>query len=75
MKKWFVEVSDMALCFARKWWRPAICIGMAGSILVNGIALPLMTRTYPDLVGLAAVVAALAPFAWFRTQEKIKRAD
>ena len=71
-KRKAIAASDMVLCLARKWWRPMICLGIGGSLIVNGVVVPLVTHTYPDLVGLAAVVAAASPFAWFRTYEKVK---
>lgn len=52
------RVMDIALCLIRKWWRPLTCVGIAGSMLVHGIILPLMTKSYPDLMGLAAVITA-----------------
>lgn len=66
--------SEIALCAVRKWWRPIVCISMGLSLLVNGVALPLILRQFPDLTGLAALCVALAPFAWLRTHEKIKGA-
>lgn len=66
---WF---EGAALCAFRKWWRPATCVIAAGTVFVNGIYLPLKTHTAADLVGLAAVLGALAPFAIARTAELIK---
>jgi hypothetical protein len=40
--------------------------------MVNGVAVPLMTRSYPDLTGLAACIVAAAPFAAIRAWEKAK---
>lgn len=65
-----MQAQDVALCFVRKWWRPLICIGMGGSIVVNGIVIPLLTRTQPDLMGLAALFTAASPFAVMRGFEK-----
>lgn len=62
----------LALCFFRKWWRPSTCVIAAGTVAVNGIYLPIKTHTAADLTGLAAVLAALAPFAIARTAELIK---
>lgn len=67
-------LSEIALCAVRKWWRPLVCMSMGLSLLVNGVILPLITLTFPDLTGLAAVCVALSPFAWLRTQEKFKGA-
>jgi len=70
--KWLESTVDVAVCFVRKTWRPAICFQMGMVLMTNGVVLPLMTRTVPDLLGLAALIAALAPFAWLRTVEKSK---
>lgn len=70
--RWLAAGERSALAFVRRWWRPGVCLSMAASLAVNGTILPLMTRTYPDLLGLAALAAALAPFAWLRTSEKVK---
>ena len=64
------RLLEVALCFVRKWWRPVICAGMGGALLVNGIILPLMTKTPADLTGLSALCVSLTPFAWLRTVEK-----
>ena len=61
-----------ALCAVRKWWRPLVQLGIGGSLIVNGVAVPLMTRTSPDLTGLAACIVAAAPFAAIRAWEKAK---
>lgn len=65
-------VVDTGVCFVKKTWRPAICFHMGLVLLVNGVVLPLVNRSVPDLLGLAALIAALAPFAWLRTVEKTK---
>ena len=75
MIKRLSELSDLMLCFIRKFWRPLVCISMGLTLLVNGVVIPLATWAVPDLVGLAAVVAAMTPFAWLRTHEKIRGAD
>jgi hypothetical protein len=47
-----------------KWWRPATCVGMAVTVWTQGVALPMTTKTYPDLGGLAALfTAVVAAFA------------
>jgi hypothetical protein len=59
-----VKMMVVALCLIRKWWRPITCVGIAGSVVVHGVVLPLMTRQSPDLTGLAALItAASAAFA------------
>lgn len=70
LRAWAIGASNSALCFARQWWRPLICLSIGGSVLVNGIVVPILTRTFPDLTGLAAVIAAASPFAYFRSSEK-----
>jgi hypothetical protein len=72
LKARLLHWQEIALCLVRKWWRPIVCVSMGGSLLVNGIILPLWTKTYPDLLGLAAVCGALTPFAWLRTKEKVE---
>lgn len=58
------KIMDIALCLIRKWWRPVTCVGIAGSVMVHGVILPLMTKMSPDLTGLAALItAATAAFA------------
>jgi len=47
-------------------------LGIAGSLLVNGIWVPLVSGVGADLVGLAALVASLTPFVAARTVEKMK---
>lgn len=70
-----MAIQDVALCLVRKWWRPAVCIGIGGSLVVNGVVLPLVTHHQPDLTGLAAVIAAASPFAVARTVEKLQGKD
>jgi hypothetical protein len=67
-----LAIIDAGVCLIKKTWRPITCLGIAGSILVNGVVIPLQTHTVPDLVGLAALVTALAPFVISRTMEKLK---
>lgn len=54
------RVQEVALCVVRKWWRPITAIGIAGSMIVHGIVLPLILMEPPDLMGLAALVTAAA---------------
>lgn len=63
---------DIALCVIRKWWRPLTCVAIAGSMFVHGIILPLMTRSSPDLMGLAALVTAVTGAFAVREWGKIK---
>lgn len=52
------HAMDIGLCLIRKWWRPITCVGIAGSVLVHGVILPLMTKQSTDLTGFSALVAA-----------------
>jgi len=72
MKSKLMAAQEVALCLVRKWWRPIICIGLGGALITNGIFIPLMKGQGADLVGLAALVTSVTPFAWLRTTEKIK---
>lgn len=67
-----MSASSSCLCFVRQWWRPAICVGIAASVMNVGVILPLLTKTQPDLVGLAAVIGAASPFAMIREWGKHK---
>lgn len=53
-------VMEVALCLIRKWWRPLTCVGIAATMWVQGVIIPLATKTVPDLTGLAALVTAIA---------------
>jgi len=58
------RLVDMALCLARKWWRPAACIALVLSFFVNFVYIPYLTQTPINPVDWAAAVAALtAAFA------------
>lgn len=72
MKAAVLALQSAALCAVRKWWRPLVQLGIGGSLIVNGVAVPLITRSYPDLGGLAACIVAAAPFAAIRAWEKAK---
>lgn len=72
MKAAVLAFQGAALCAVRKWWRPLVQLGIGGSLIVNGVAVPLITRSYPDLGGLAACIVAAAPFAAIRAWEKAK---
>lgn len=69
---WAVSFVDrVGLCFFRKWWRPLTCVIAAGTVYVNGIHIPIATGQGADLTGLAALLAALSPFAIARTVEVV----
>lgn len=66
------KIMDIVLCLIRKWWRPITCIGIAGSVMVHGIILPLMIKQSPDLIGLAALITAASAAFAVREWGKIK---
>lgn len=72
MKSAILAALDALLCLIRKFWRPLTCVGIAGSLIVNGIVIPLWTKGAADLTGLAALVASLTPFVAARAYEKAK---
>lgn len=59
----------------RVWWRPVTCVGIAGAVIVNAIALPLMTNTPISLTDLAATIASCATIFAVREWGKVKGAD
>ena len=48
-----------ALVFIRRWWRPATCVWIAGTMAVHGVILPLQGNV-TDLTGLSLLVTATA---------------
>jgi hypothetical protein len=74
-KAWFLAAQEVALCLFRKWWRPLTCVTAFITLAVNGIYLPLKLKAAADLTGLAAVLAALAPFAIARSFDKWQQGD
>ncbi len=59
----------------RVWWRPLTCVGIAASVAVNGVVLPLMNNEPVELMGWAAVITACATAFGVREWGKIKGAD
>lgn len=55
-----LKIQETALCFVRKWWRPATCIGIAAGTIINLCIIPLATWTVPNLAEGAAWIAACA---------------
>lgn len=63
----------------RRWWRPITCVGIAGTMAVHGVILPLWMLIYQhamptDLIGLSALVTATAGAFAVREWGKIKGA-
>lgn len=58
-----IGLEPLRLCIT-KWWRPITCVGMAAAVWTQGVVLPLISKAYPDLTGLAALfTAVVAAFA------------
>lgn len=70
--RWFITAQAAVRCAITKWWRPLTCVGIAGSIWVNGVVLPLWHGTPVEGGGFAAMIAAAtAAFAvreWGKAQ-------
>lgn len=73
VKKRLEHGEDIILNRFRKWWRPVTCIWLSGTLLVNGVVVPLvqLLRTGNGEVDLAAlsllvtsIVAAFAVREW-----------
>lgn len=75
LKAWSVRAQAVALDIFRVWWRPLTCVTAFVTLAVNGIYLPLKLKAAADLTGLAAVLAALAPFAIARSFDKWQQGD
>lgn len=72
---WLKSFEKAVREFVRVWWRPVTCVGIAGGVIVNGIAMPLMRSEPIDLTGWAAVIAACATVFGVREWGKINGAD
>lgn len=72
IKQRAIGALDVCLCFVRKAWRPATCVGIAGGAIVNLVVIPLVNWQVPDMTAAAAyVTAATAAFA-VREYAKVK---
>lgn len=64
IKKSASAALDVVICFVRRAWRPATCVGIAGGTLINLCIIPLVTWTVPNLAeGAAWITACAAAFA------------
>ena len=68
------EFEQGALERIRVWWRPVTCIGIAVGVIVNAVALPLMTKAPISLTDLAATIASCATIFAVREWGKINGA-
>ena len=69
------ELEAALLERVRVWWRPVTCVGIAVGVIVNAVALPMMTRSPISLTDLAATIAACATIFAVREWGKINGAD
>jgi hypothetical protein len=69
------ELEAAMLERVRVWWRPVTCIGIAVGVIVNAVALPMMTRSPISLTDLAATIASCATIFAVREWGKINGAD
>ena len=74
LKSRALAIQDVALCIARKWWRPLALWGGVGGLIVNVIIIPLRTGNPADLEKAAPYFAAIVAAYWARALEKIKGA-
>lgn len=72
IKAHLLRCQDAALCFVRKWWRPATCVGIALGTIVNIVLIPLVTWTPVNLAEAAAYITACAAAFGVRAFEKWK---
>lgn len=56
----------------RAWWRPLTQLGLAGTVWVNGVFLPLSTKTFPDMTALSLLVTSVVAAFGVRAWEKHK---
>jgi ABC-type glycerol-3-phosphate transport system permease component len=72
-----MTLEKRALAFIRRWWRPATCIWIAGTMAVHGVVIPLVMliahgQMPTDLTGLSLLVTATAAAFAVREYGKIK---
>ncbi len=64
LKSALLHAQDILLNLVRCWWRPVTCIGLAVSVWVNLVIIPLYKWQVPDLsqagIFVTAITAALA---------------
>lgn len=72
MKAAFLRWQEALLCLFRKWWRPITQMAIAGTLVVNGIVIPVATWTVPSMAEMAAYVAAATAAFGVRAYEKSK---
>lgn len=71
----FSQIEQKLRELVRVWWRPITCIGIAGGVIVNAIALPLINSEPISLTDLAATIASCATIFAVREWGKINGAE
>jgi ABC-type glycerol-3-phosphate transport system permease component len=72
-----MNLEKRVLSVIRRWWRPATCIWIAGTMAVHGVAIPLVMliahgQMPTDLTGLSLLVTATAAAFAVREYGKVK---
>jgi hypothetical protein len=74
LSKALVSVTDAAICFGQKTWRPLMGWSAALAVTANGVAIPLWNQEVVDLSQLALLITACSPLFAVRAYEKFKTA-
>lgn len=69
VKTTVLNIQEVLLCAARKWWRPIFAFTAIAILFVNGLLIPLVTWTVADLTGLSLLVGAVSALYVARTYE------
>jgi hypothetical protein len=56
----------------RMWWRPLAQLGLTATVWTLGVYIPIITKSFPDMVALAALVSAIVAAFGVRAWEKHK---
>lgn len=72
-----MHIDTWVLTQIRKWWRPITCVAIAATMFVHGVIVPIYllmckNQYFSDLVGLAALVTAIAGAFAVREWGKMK---
>ena len=72
-----MSLEKRILGIIRRWWRPATCIWIAGTMAVHGVAIPIVMliahgQMPTDLTGLSLLVTATAAAFAVREYGKVK---
>ena len=72
IKQRLIKITDSAVCFARKIWRPLTCVGLCASVFVNLVLIPWMKKTPIEFSSasafVGAIVAAFAVREWGKSK-------